>query len=278
MTNNLSSDAAFQTFNSAIDTAILAMGWLHSSDTGQMNPATTNRAGVNTNAGYIIYKMDDALQATAPCFMKILFGQAGTATMYRLIIQLSTATDGAGTLTGNTTAAQTIASTGTSAALNCYFSGSTSRLNMALFPSQNNATTGLYIERDKDATGANTAFGWHVCIHGNGLAWFQQYVPALAYGPTSSSEAKVCTLMSSQTSQSNGTNVGLGVIRPVSGSMRNPGISVLFCSRGDFSTEVTNSVTIYSTARTYLALTAAGYVSTVAVANNASPGALILFE
>jgi len=275
----MASDAAFQTFNTAIDTAILAMGWVHSSDTGQMNPATATRGGVSTNAGYIIYRMDDATQATAPVFLKILFGQGGTATMYRLILQTSTATDGAGTLTGNISTAQTFTSTATTAASNCYFSGTTSRLQFALFPATTTACCIISIERDKDATGANTALGHNFIAYGAALAiWSSQYVPAVAYGPTCVAETKAVTLLSGQSSQASGGSTGVGVIRPVSGSLRNPGIGMLIVSRGDWTTEVTNSVTIYSTARTYLALTTASVLNTAAVGNNTTCGSFILFE
>jgi hypothetical protein len=278
MTNNLSTDGAFQTFNSAINTAILAMGWVASSDTGQMNPATQVRTGISTSAGYIIYRMDDALQATCPVFLKILFGQGGTATMYRLIIQVANSTNGAGTLTGNISTAWTFTSTGTTAALNCYFSGTTARLQIALFPSTTTAQMMLSIERDKDANGADQNLGFHIINYGIGNVWNQQYIPAVAYGPPCVAEAKACTLISSQASQGSGGSTGVGVIRPVAGAMRNPGIGMLIVSRADWTTEVTNSVTIYSTARTYIALTTATAMSATSVANNAAVGSFLLFE
>lgn len=278
MTNNLASDAAFQTFNSAINTAILAMGWVASADTGQMNPATQVRTGVSTSAGYIIYTPNDALQATCPIFLKILFGQGGTATMYRLIIQVSTSTNGAGTLTGNISNAFTHTSTGTTAALNCYFSGTTARLQMALFPSTASSQLMLSIERDKSAAGADQANGFHIITYGIANVWNQQYIPAIAYGPSCVVETKACTLISSQTSQGSGGSTGVGVIRPVAGAMRNPGIGMLIVARADWTTEVTNSVTIYSTARTYLALTTATAMASTAVANNTACGSFMLFE
>lgn len=279
MTNNLSTDGIFQTFNSAIDTAILAMGWVHSGDTGQMNPASTNRTGVNSSAGYIIYTMNDALQATAPVYLKILFGQSATATMYRLIIQTSTATDGAGNLTGNTSTAQTITSSATTAAKNCYFSGTTSRLQFCLFPDTTTAVCFVSIERDRDAAGADAANGHNVIIYAASVVtWYQQFMPVVAMGPTCPLEAKACTLISSQTSQASGGSTGVGVIRPVAGAMRNPGIGALIVARADWTTEVTNTVTIYGVARTYIALTTASSLATSAVANNTAVGSFMLFE
>lgn len=278
MTANFASDANFQTFNSAIDTAILAMGWVHSSDTGQMNPASANRAGISTYAGYIIYKPADALQATSPFFLKIQFGQAATATMYQLSLQVGTSTNGAGTLTGNISTAIAVIPTATAGPANCYFSGSTNRLMIALFPQTANAQCIFVFERDKDASGADTANGMNIVGYSMSNAFFQQFVPLQSIGPVSAYESKACTMISSQASQASGGVTGVGVIRPVYGSLRNPIISMLIVARADWTTEVTNSVTIYGASNTYLALTTSGILASAGVANNTACGSMVIFQ
>lgn len=276
LNNICSSDGSFQAWITGIDSAITTLGWVNTADTGQCNPATVTRTGVSTYAGYRIYKMNDALQATVPCFLRIDFGQGASANNHAIKFQIGTSTNGAGTLTGNVSTAFAYLSTATTTA-NCYFSGSTSRLQIALWPNATTYASYWSIERDKDATGADTSYGVHI-INAGTAQYNQQFIPPTTLGPVAVVETKVVTLLSSQASQSNGTDVGVGVIRPVYGALRNPGIGYLTTSRADWTTEVSNTVTIYATARNYLAFNYATIIATTAVGNNTSPGLMMLFE
>jgi hypothetical protein len=54
LTFDSTTDTTFRTWVSALDTQILAIGWVHSTDTGQANMATMTRsATIATN--YTIY-------------------------------------------------------------------------------------------------------------------------------------------------------------------------------------------------------------------------------
>ena len=276
LAGNLSSDATFQALVTSIDSAIVAVGWVVTSDTGQITPASVIRAGAGLFAGYRLYRMNDSLQATAPCFLKVYYGQASSASVFKMSFQTGTGTDGAGNLTGNQSGVYSNAAT-TIVTATSYVSGTSSRLQMALWPSAPSQSFYLSIDRDRDAAGAETAHGVHI-VFPHPAAVFQQYIPATTVGVASSAETKLCSLLSSQASQANGTTIGVGVIRPVYGSLRNPIIGMLTCSRADFTTEVTNSITLYGTARTYLALTTLSSIIATAVANNSQTGALLLYE
>jgi hypothetical protein len=76
-------------------------GLAQSADTGQINWASVAAVpGVNAYSGYEIYRLNDSLDATAPVFIKIEYGTGASVNQPALRISVSTATNGAGTLTG----------------------------------------------------------------------------------------------------------------------------------------------------------------------------------
>ena len=95
-----SSDAAFRTWGSELNTKLAAAGLVQTSDTGQINWTTVTRAGANSDAGYEIWRFNDTQQASAPIFMKIFYGSAGTTATPRIRIQTGTASNGSGTVSG----------------------------------------------------------------------------------------------------------------------------------------------------------------------------------
>src|SRR6185312_10529110 len=154
------SDTTFRAWASAIDTQILAMGWVHSTDTGQANLATMTRS-TTVGANYIIYKTNDGLTAL---YLKIEFTAVSSTSTPGFAASVGWATDGAGNLVGGlSTSRWSCAVVGQqlsdTTARNCIVSGSAGRLLLAL---NQNATTVantivLSVERSKDATGADTA-------------------------------------------------------------------------------------------------------------------------
>lgn len=167
------SNALFQAWAQEIDASILAAGWVDNGDTGSVNLATMTVPAQNTAAGFRIYKMQDSLHTggSSPCYMKIEYGTgAGFAGTPGLWITIGTGTNGAGTLTGNTSTrvgwdSQGNGLTGGSA---CYSSGSTSRFSLFI------GTLGAigasspcmfwHVSRIKDASGVNLADGFILVI------------------------------------------------------------------------------------------------------------------
>src|SRR6185312_5061020 len=149
-------DTTFRAWASALDTQILAMGWVHSTDTGQANLATMTRS-TTLNANYVIYKTNDAL---TPLFVKIEYNSqpAGLTTTPCFSVTVGWTTNGAGNFTGTLVSprfaygvsAHPVSDT---TARNCIISGSTGRFVFAL---NMNATTVansilVSVERSKDA-------------------------------------------------------------------------------------------------------------------------------
>lgn len=99
-TNN--SDAAFRAWTTDVHNALIAAGFVQTADTGQIAFASVLKpTAVNTIAGYAMYRFADALQSTAPIFIKIEFGMGATLdTTIGWRITVGTQTDGAGVVGG----------------------------------------------------------------------------------------------------------------------------------------------------------------------------------
>ena len=98
------SDAGFRTWVQEIITMLVTtLGVTQTADTGQINTSTVTRPAINTMAGYVILRFNDAAQATSPIFIKLQFGTGAVATSPQMDIQLGTGSSGAGVLTGTTT-------------------------------------------------------------------------------------------------------------------------------------------------------------------------------
>ncbi|MGV8959197.1 MAG: hypothetical protein ACOH1V_02260 [Stenotrophomonas sp.] len=93
---------SFATFGAAVAevlSLLSAAGLVQTTDTGQINPATVVGAA-STISGYSIHRFADALQATAPVFIKIEYGNSTSYASFQSAYTIGTGTDGAGNLTG----------------------------------------------------------------------------------------------------------------------------------------------------------------------------------
>jgi hypothetical protein len=158
-------DTAFIT---QIHNAIIAAGLVLVADSGDMNPASppAYNSVASTSIGYLVYRFDDALQATVPIFIKLAWEVGTTTNSVGVLprISIGTASDGAGTLTGATTPnPATLAATTTTADPNpydCYVGGDESMLVMLLGLlafSGNYGRTLMVCERLVDANGVPDA-------------------------------------------------------------------------------------------------------------------------
>lgn len=154
----LSTDAQFRAYCQSISNTIVAGGWVMTADTGQANFATMISASVAyTAAGYNIFKMNDALQATAPCYIKLEYGCGSTTSTPGFWITVGTGSDGAGNLTGAGTRCPTYPITNSAIAYPTRYSIDTNRLVIALWTGW--TTMFICVERMHDSNGADTALG-----------------------------------------------------------------------------------------------------------------------
>jgi hypothetical protein len=190
---DMTSDATFRTWGSAISAAMASIGWVQASDTGQINWTTVVKpAAINTAAGYEIWRMNDTLQATKPVFLKIEYGCSSAVSVPVMWITVGTGTNGTGTLTGQVGARQIIGpGSGNAAASTSYFSGTSSRLTALLWDSTSYYTL-VMIERSHDGTGADTNLGVMMGL-GYPSGKYSQYIPFAGTIPAIYAAHNCCT-------------------------------------------------------------------------------------
>lgn len=94
------SDANFRIWGSEFSAKLALCGLIQTADTGQINWATVLRPAAGAVAGYEIWRFNDAMQASAPIFLRFNFGTSSAATGPSIRVELGTGSDGAGVITG----------------------------------------------------------------------------------------------------------------------------------------------------------------------------------
>ena len=215
-----STDAAFRLWSKGISDTI-GTAWTQTSDTGQINFTTVTRPTVaNTQVGYTIHRMNDTLQSTTPCFLKIEYACGNSAAYPSIFISVGTNTDGAGNLTGTVSARF---QTGLQAGNTGYYTGKYSVANNRLVFQLWNTNYGpiVAIERTHDASGGDTSVGIMMFIEGfsgtstAGAAWSCAVIPGYtsSYGISPYSLYWYGVLPPNSTTAAQGSNVYLYPIR-----------------------------------------------------------------
>lgn len=189
------SDAGFRTWAQEFDAALVAAGWVNTSDTGQVNLSTMTRPGLNTMAGYRTYYYNDSLHATAPVYLRWGMGTQGAANTPSWNVTLGAGTNGAGDLTGltstTTICTTNIAPTSTVLNYSTYVSWGDGYFAIAWKAGSSAAGGGLFaFNRFTDSLGTPTADGYAVYVRGsatNSIAQQQcvSYLTNTAYAATS---------------------------------------------------------------------------------------------
>lgn len=79
---------------------LAAGGFVKTTESGEVNTSTVTWPGSDGSSGFQIWRMDDALQATVPCFFKLEVTRSGSASSVTLAITIGTGSDGSGNITG----------------------------------------------------------------------------------------------------------------------------------------------------------------------------------
>jgi hypothetical protein len=156
-------DAAFRAWTQLVhDLLVGACGWVQTADTGQFDLAT----GVAPVAspqyqGYRIYRLNDALQASAPIFLKVEFGWGGAATSTPgLRFNVGTGSDGAGTLTGTFWSNVAVHMGGGVATPAVWLAnGGAGYANLIICAESSSRTMALCLERWRNTDGSYNALG-----------------------------------------------------------------------------------------------------------------------
>lgn len=163
LTGDNTTATSFRAWGTGVDGTFVTVGWVRTSDTGQINFTSVAAPGAtSTSMGYSVFRMNDTLQATQPVFLKIEYGSSAASTATpALWVTIGTGSDGAGNITGILRTRFHIAAGAAGHTGVCYFSGDSGRYACTLWPLSSNANLYmiLSIERTKDAAGAVTSEG-----------------------------------------------------------------------------------------------------------------------
>ena len=253
-----------QSFAAFILNMFVNCGWIQTADTGQKLPSTySGTSNSNEVLGYMIFRMNDALQSTYPVFVKVEIASSSSyASGPALWFTLGTGTNGAGTITGLIGTRFTLQNTNPEyPGVTSYASGDGSRISAAIAASMQNIsrTIAFIIERTKDIYGEDTTDG--VFIGGfAGSGWKSQVLPfdGSTMRSVQSYPAVPFPQNSSMGSLANGNDVGFAPLLPFgSVGAYNPAMGMLFYYRPDWSALNVADVTIHGEVHKYFLLGAA---------------------
>jgi hypothetical protein len=192
---NSGDNTAFRAYGTAISNAFANAGWVQTSDTGQIDWATVvanGTANATFSLGYQIWRMNDALQNTAPVYVKLDWRTTYINNSPGLIFTIGAGSDGSGNLTGNPSLNIAMRSSSASSAnpWPAYFRGNPGDITICMWANSVNVTAWvLNIERCKDAGGNDTANGvavvWGGIVSGGVAVDIHQYVYIPGIGATS---------------------------------------------------------------------------------------------
>lgn len=244
--HDITTDAGFRAWAQKIHDALAAVGLTNTADTGQINLATVATPAANaTDAGYQIWRFNDADQAAEPVFFKISYGRGGAATTPRLSIQTGRGSDGAGNLTTASIQRQctpTTAPSGNGFIHVGYRDGALAILFVTNTATASGAPVGrAMIERTRSPNGTVLA-GSVNQITGTGASSF---VESLLSGVWSTLGSVACP-----GSNANSGHLSLGFHRVTSVASA-PLRSLLFAVSGAIGSGDTGNITIHGTAKSY---------------------------
>lgn len=255
LVNTITTDAQFRTWGSAYAAKFASMGLVQTADTGQVNWATVlTPGGTNTVGGYEIWRMDDALQATAPIFIKFEFGSGAAAANGSIWFTLGNGSNGAGGLLGVVSTRQQVQCNSTAAAIPHYWSGDTNRVGIVAFGATAALSMYFGIERTVDTLGVVTGEGALLLYRGTSTvgqqAWNQAIGPYTATWEASFGAMGAAVAPFGVT----GLQVAIYPIYHNKGVFCNPGYNALVYENATIGALATISFNVYGAAHTYLTL------------------------
>lgn len=284
-----SSIANFKAWGSGISAGIAAIGWVQTADTGQVNWTTIATVPSSTFV-YEIWRANDALQSSAPIFIKVWYGFS--TTVPRLQLSAGTSSDGAGNITGTQLTSAPWVITGLSTnqgatTFPCFFSGNTGNLYMYLWSTATNSPATpmiLAIERAKNASGTDVGTYFTVATLNSVTSTTQALQQTITTSGVGLRDNGILCL-----SLTNGAGTGnvLGSVAaypvfPNIGKVGNPLLGLMTVAAVDIANGATVTVTsMYGGTHTYVgALPSTGFNTPLGLRNSGglAPGCIVLFE
>jgi hypothetical protein len=253
--NTVTTDAAFRTWGLAYNAKLAAAGLVATTGVGEVNWTTvTAAAGANTVQGYEIWHFNDALQATAPIFLKIEYGSGAVAANGSLWLQLGSGQNGAGGLTGVLSTRQQIQCSATAGAITHYWSGDTNRFGVAATGASSATSVGIFVERTVDTSGAVTSEGALLVYKGTSAAG-QQYWNQVTGPGTATWETTLGSMGPSLAPFGTyGTQVAVYPVFHSKGVFLNPGLNIYLYENALITVNAAVTFTVYSASHTFMPL------------------------
>jgi hypothetical protein len=259
------------------DTLVSTGGWSVTTDTGQTLPsALTAATAVNQKKGYRIYKMGDALQATAPVYMKLEFGSGGGnppggAIAAGVWPTIGMGSDGAGNITnilwngGALTVAPICgnngANNGQATLTNSYGSAASGRFSLGMFVSTVLSELAMVftLERSKNEFGEDTDDGLlllssNVAFVGGGgvqASVSESRYMIYRYDTQPSGEIGLSYALTVKNPSDAYGAVGVAVPIHFKGIAQQPGENAVIANGSDITAESSFQIPIYGHTRTY---------------------------
>ncbi len=239
--------AQFLAWAQSLSQAIQAVGLVRTTDTGQINWGTAVApTAPNQSVGYEIYRLNDALQATAPFFFKIEYGSGSATATPAVWITTGIGSDGAGNITSPSSRQQVACGSSTStSSFQSYVSGNVNRLAVAMWggnTTSNAYSTVFAVERSHAADGSDTGeFLMFACSTTSS----PQFWAHLAAGSIIAEAGNVPGLYTTQASTQSSGNICLIPITPVVGYGRFPMRGLIVGRYNDWSAGDNPTITLY---------------------------------
>lgn len=250
----ITTDADFRTWVQAVQAAFAAMPDLvQTGDTGQINSASVTKAATNTDAGYEIWRFDDAEQSTWPIYFKVRYGTGATTSKPRLILEVGEGSNGSGTLTGTV-----MDSSDLSTAI--YTSGTPSGAGVIHASQANGALLmslysvggyGWFIERRRGSDDA-LRDGWTACYWGASAMGSRAFDGTTEY--TNPTQSNVVFITGGATSGVDSGDVNLGAIHPHTKGIEPMCVAMIpYKAIADIADGTTGTVAIHGDTKSYRA-------------------------
>jgi hypothetical protein len=248
-------DANFRTWVSAVLTAIAAGGMVQTADTGQINPVTVTRPlAANTSQGYAIFRSDDAAGGLNNYYFKIEFG-SGTATNTPAIwITVGWGSDGAGTLTGNTsTRSQLQPASSSSTPVNSNFGIGTGYMVLGLWTDSAAGSIFIILSIERTRTPAGAEQDEVFVYGGSGNPVINQTVPRTGTVSTNTTTTGAGWRVVPVATATYGANKGIGTLAPQKGGWLMESLNIFQVNDTDFPTnQQQHTLTAYGAVHTYI--------------------------
>jgi hypothetical protein len=260
------SNTTFRAWGANVSSHMLDFGMVPVSNNINWTTVVTPAAPA-TRMGYEIWRFNDALQATAPVFLRFDYGSGPSyASQPRLSFAIGSGASGANLTGPGTTAAATyyIAPYQYTASMEpCYFAGNTGRVLLWMWPgTDSNAsiwnTMSLCIERTKSAAGADTGQGLLITQLSQQTMYTAYWDCVLgAFTPSTGVfggfETPPAMLVPALGTGVCGSNVATyPIFHAVGNAFANPGLNVLGYFNADITANVNTTISVYGSNHTYI--------------------------